>query len=306
MSGKRRPRTRWSNTPPPARVRESLPTPPPAPVSRDPRPGIATRDLDEPPAPAHEAPRLEEEPDEPEEEAFTEPAEAPPPVAPVAPAPPARLAPPPMHPLPPEAYEDDEVVDDGADRETPSEEDLRAAAEALRAAHDPEARAYEPAPRGSRYGWLTALVVAAALIGVFLVVRGKVGRRAAPRAVAQTARPAPAPTQVEPAPVNSQAAALLTVIESDLGDAAAELDRDAATSERREAIKALEARDVERALMLAENAVAHDPADAESWLILGAVHLSKNDGKAAQHAFRECAEKAKVGRKDHCQALLGP
>src|SRR5262249_32627197 len=151
------------------------------------------------------APRPPEEPDEPDEpeEAPSEPAQLPPPVAL---APPARLAPPPMRPLPPEAYEDDELVDDGADRETPSEEDLRAAAEALRAPQEPEARAYEPAPRGSGYGWLTALVVAAALIGVFLVVRAKVGRGGAPRAVAQTARPAPTPSQVDPPPANSQAA----------------------------------------------------------------------------------------------------
>jgi cytochrome c-type biogenesis protein CcmH/NrfG len=105
--------------------------------------------------------------------------------------------------------------------------------------------------------------------------------------------------------VSSQAAALLTVIESDLGEAGADLDPDAAASERREAVKALEKRDIPHALDLAQDAVDHDPGDAESWLVLGAVHLYKNDGKAAQQAFKECAEKAKIGRRDHCLALSG-
>jgi cytochrome c-type biogenesis protein CcmH/NrfG len=69
-------------------------------------------------------------------------------------------------------------------------------------------------------------------------------------------------------------------------------------------VNALEKADVPRALEMAQFAALHDPDDAESWLTLAAVHLYRNDPPAAAQAFKDCVEKAKVGRRDHCVALL--
>jgi cytochrome c-type biogenesis protein CcmH/NrfG len=53
-----------------------------------------------------------------------------------------------------------------------------------------------------------------------------------------------------------------------------------------------------------EAAVALDPEDGESWLILGAAYQEKGDPKKAREAFTSCLKQGKRGPKGECAAML--
>ncbi len=53
-----------------------------------------------------------------------------------------------------------------------------------------------------------------------------------------------------------------------------------------------------------EAAVALDPEDGESWLILGAAYQEKGDPKKAREAFTSCIKLGKRGPKGECGAML--
>ncbi len=169
---------------------------------------------------------------------------------------------------------------------------------------EPPARVAEPKvsargrhSRSARF--LTIAVLLGAAICAFALLRAKLvrGRAGNPVAVVETRSSIPA---MPAAGVPVLAGRTVTPLDED----ASALDIEAARFERVEAVRALEAHDVPRALESAELAVKDDPSEAEGWLILGAAHLYRGDHTSAQQAFKACIEKAKTGRRDECAALL--
>jgi hypothetical protein len=67
---------------------------------------------------------------------------------------------------------------------------------------------------------------------------------------------------------------------------------------------ALERGNMPEAIAAGERAVAIDPADAESWLILGAAYQQKGDAKNALRSFKACVSEGKRGPKYECAAML--
>ena len=148
-----------------------------------------------------------------------------------------------------------------------------------------------------------ALFVVAAL-GVVALVR-------ALRAADDGIKTAAAATEVAPAPK------LATRDGLGLGDAvepapptdprsSIALDPAAARAERWEARAALEIGDSKRAARVATLAVAHDPSEAEGWLLLTAAEIDNRNPVASRLALRACAKKATRGPRGECIALLRP
>ena len=79
-----------------------------------------------------------------------------------------------------------------------------------------------------------------------------------------------------------------------------EVDVLAAKQEKRRSQAALERLDVPKAIDLGEQSVAHDPTDAEAWLILGAAYQAKGDATNMRRAFRECIAQGRGGRRSEC------
>lgn len=73
---------------------------------------------------------------------------------------------------------------------------------------------------------------------------------------------------------------------------------------KRAAQDALEHGKVGSAIDLGRQAVALDPGDAESWLILGAAYLQRGRYKDARRAFSDCVAQANHGARSECAALL--
>jgi DNA-binding response OmpR family regulator len=71
----------------------------------------------------------------------------------------------------------------------------------------------------------------------------------------------------------------------------------------RDAEQALLQGQTERALSLAQQAVATAPADADSWLILAAAQKASGDVAAASDSYRKCTERAHTVGLDHCRTL---
>ncbi len=61
-----------------------------------------------------------------------------------------------------------------------------------------------------------------------------------------------------------------------------------------------------RALGLANQAVASNPADADAWLILGAALQASGNAGAARDAYRSCVARAQTPNVSECRLLLRP
>ena len=81
-------------------------------------------------------------------------------------------------------------------------------------------------------------------------------------------------------------------------------DLDAARRERFEAQAALEIGDIKRAAIVAQRAVAHDPSEAEGWLLLTAAQLEMKDDVGANRSLNACAQRATRGPRGECVALI--
>lgn len=78
----------------------------------------------------------------------------------------------------------------------------------------------------------------------------------------------------------------------------------AAKAKKKAAQQALERGKLALAVEEGEAAVALDPEDGESWLILGAAYQEKGDPKKAREAFTSCLKLGKRGPKGECGAML--
>ncbi len=81
-------------------------------------------------------------------------------------------------------------------------------------------------------------------------------------------------------------------------------DPAAAKVKKKAAQQALERGKLALAVEEGEAAVALDPEDGESWLILGAAYQEKGDAKKAREAFTSCLKLGKRGPKGECGAML--
>jgi Flp pilus assembly protein TadD len=61
---------------------------------------------------------------------------------------------------------------------------------------------------------------------------------------------------------------------------------------------------IERALTLARQAVAANPADADAWLTLGAALQSAGDTNGAREAYSNCLTRARTPNISECRLLL--
>lgn len=71
-------------------------------------------------------------------------------------------------------------------------------------------------------------------------------------------------------------------------------------AEKEASRKALEGHKLDAAIAAGERAVAIDPTDGESWLILAASYMVKGDAKNAQRSYKSCLEKATTRHKAEC------
>jgi hypothetical protein len=122
--------------------------------------------------------------------------------------------------------------------------------------------------------------------------------------------PAPPPPPLPPPPeLALPAAAPAASVQSSPPPAAAApgtgvADASDAVALKREAQQALEHSKVSLAIEVGQRAVEADPADAETWLILGAAYLQRGHYKEARGCFRSCLEQATEGPRSECKALL--
>jgi hypothetical protein len=68
--------------------------------------------------------------------------------------------------------------------------------------------------------------------------------------------------------------------------------------------QALEKGKLSVSIELGERAVALDPTDGDSWLILGAAYLQRRDIKNARRCFSSCVTQATSGQRKECAAML--
>jgi DNA-binding response OmpR family regulator len=68
---------------------------------------------------------------------------------------------------------------------------------------------------------------------------------------------------------------------------------------------ALRKGDTTKAVSLARQAVAENPANADAWLTLGAAYQASGNGGAARDAYRSCAKQAHFANVTECQSLAG-
>ena len=155
------------------------------------------------------------------------------------------------------------------------------------------------APSSGMPRWVPLAVLVAVAVGVILFVRAR-GREAPAPRPSDTTTVATMSAPLPRIPVLSTAEPVVDMTQDD----ASAIDIETAKTDRVEAVKALEKHDIPRALDLAAQATAHDPANAEGWLILGATHIYRGDFVQSQKAFKTCVDIAKVGRRDECAALL--
>lgn len=81
-------------------------------------------------------------------------------------------------------------------------------------------------------------------------------------------------------------------------------DLKAAVTQKRAAQNALERSKLDDAIAAGEKAVELNPADGESWLILGASYQQKGKLPEARKAFKACTEQGKKGPIGECRAML--
>ncbi|MDB4998248.1 MAG: serine/threonine protein kinase [Myxococcaceae bacterium] len=74
----------------------------------------------------------------------------------------------------------------------------------------------------------------------------------------------------------------------------------------RDAQRALERGQIDRAIAIALAATQHDPTDAEAWLTLGAAYETQGRKDAALAAYKSCTTQGTGPRVGECRALLHP
>jgi hypothetical protein len=83
----------------------------------------------------------------------------------------------------------------------------------------------------------------------------------------------------------------------------AELAREA-LEKKRASQQALEKGKLSLSIELGERAVALDPTDGDSWLILGAAYMQRRDIENARRCFSSCVTQATSGQRKECAAML--
>jgi DNA-binding response OmpR family regulator len=73
-----------------------------------------------------------------------------------------------------------------------------------------------------------------------------------------------------------------------------------------QASRALARGDTARAVTLARQAVAGNPANADAWLTLGAAYQASGNGAAARDAYKSCVAQAHSANVNECRMLSGP
>jgi hypothetical protein len=127
----------------------------------------------------------------------------------------------------------------------------------------------------------------------------------APTIVAPKVEPPMTPkreTQVATAPKIEKPIAAAPKIEKPIAAAPKALINEA-RSAKKEALRAFERGDFATALTAGQNAIALDPADAEAWLVVGAVHQQRGNDAAARKIYKSCASQARRGPREECAAL---
>ncbi len=113
------------------------------------------------------------------------------------------------------------------------------------------------------------------------------------------------PAAAAPAAASATATASATAASpSAEASAASTPDPIAAKAKKKAAQQALERGKLALAIEEGEAAVALDPEDGESWLILGAAYQEKGEAKKAREAFTSCLKLGKRGPKGECGAML--
>jgi tetratricopeptide (TPR) repeat protein len=72
-----------------------------------------------------------------------------------------------------------------------------------------------------------------------------------------------------------------------------------------QASRAMSKGDVQRALDLARQAVASNPANADTWLTLGAAYQAAGNPSAARDAYKSCVKQAHSATISDCRVLAG-
>lgn len=202
-----------------------------------------------------------------------------------------------------------------------------------RAAHKMTAAAIKRRAQLAKY--VKALVGIAALLCLVALVQAAIAKRrpqADPQAIAPAVAtlgtsaansqpteepravtpPAPAPEPVKPAESASEPAASPAASAapepapsaSAAPSAAPETDPKAAKEQKLRAKQFLERGKAAEAIEAADRAVALDPSDAESWLVLGAAYQEKGNVKEARRCYSECVKQGKGGFRGECAAML--
>ncbi len=127
--------------------------------------------------------------------------------------------------------------------------------------------------------------------------RTRRGRRRLPRTSASQLRPRPRPPTPHPTaaptpPPDTPPPEPKPVHPASTGNAT------------RDAQRALESGDTAKAIELARQATAGDPANTEAWLTLGAAYESSGKPAMARSAYRSCATQGRGDRVAECRALL--
>jgi hypothetical protein len=123
-----------------------------------------------------------------------------------------------------------------------------------------------------------------------------------PAVPAQTGPSAPAEPQLAAGPAPARAAGPTrpaTEAPLDLGPSVA------GSSLISQASRAMAKGDVQRALDLARQAVASNPANADTWLTLGAAYQAAGNPSAARDAYRSCIKQAHSASVSDCRVLAG-
>ena len=141
-----------------------------------------------------------------------------------------------------------------------------------------------------------AVGIAAAVAIVFL---GRGFVRHAPTPVA-AASPAPAVAEAVIPPPADVAPADPNLAPAPADTAATESAADA----KHAALTALEQRKLDDAIAAGEQATTLDPADADSWLVLGAAYQDQGKFADAQRCFKACVTQATRGEVRECKFLM--
>ncbi len=116
---------------------------------------------------------------------------------------------------------------------------------------------------------------------------------------------APKPADPKPAePAAPQAAAPSGDVPAPAAAAAPAADGKTAAQEKKDAKSALERGRIADAIDSGERAVALDPTDGESWLVLGAAYQEKGKIADARRCFTACVKQGKKGPIGECSAML--